>query len=65
MADLVAFLRWLIEYSVGGGFIHFCAVVIVVRVLSGFTTLVRVTRPSPKAKAKRDQDKAPRREEAE
>lgn len=41
MSELTAFLRWLVEYALGGGFWHFIGVFLIVRAITGITTFVR------------------------
>lgn len=56
--DICTFLQWLIVYAISHGFWHFVAVLLIVRAIGGFTTLIRVElkpeRRRTKAEVKRD-----------
>ncbi len=41
MEHAAAFLRWVVEYAMSGGFWHFIGVLLIVRALTGFTTIAR------------------------
>jgi hypothetical protein len=43
MSEIAELVRWLVVYAVSGGFLHFVAVFLIVRAITGITTLARVS----------------------
>jgi hypothetical protein len=52
MEHAAAFLRWVVEFAMSGGFWHFIGVLLIVRALTGFTTLVRWSHTNKTEKVK-------------
>ncbi len=43
MADIAALVKWLVVYALDEGFWHFVAVFLLIRAITGITTLFRVS----------------------
>lgn len=54
MDHATALIRWIIEYALSGGFWHFVAVFLIVRAITGITTLFRVSLTHKVEKGKGD-----------
>ena len=54
MEEFTRLIVWLVAYSVSGGFWHFVACLLIIRAITGFTTLFRFHYNGPKTQIKAD-----------